>query len=397
MNRQSGPERPYDVVLFGATGYVGELTAEYLLEHAPDGCRWALAGRSRAKLEKLRDRLAALDSVRAADVALVTADAGDKAAMRALAESAHVVASTVGPYIWYGQELVAACAEAGTDYTDLTGEPEFVDLTYVRHDAQARKSGARIVHACGFDSVPHDLLAYFTVQQLPEGVPLTVDGFVRASGIISGGTLASSLAIASRQRQAKAAAEERGRYEPQPAGRRVRAPLGAPRFSKETGMWALPLPTLDPQVVRRSAAALERYGPDFRYRHYASVKRLPIALAGPVGLGVVWAAAQVSPVRTWLMSRYEPGRGPSAEQRARARFRVRAVGEGGGQRVFTEVTGGDPGYGETAKMLAEASLCLALDDLPATAGQVTTATAMGDALIGRLRDAGMPFRLCHAD
>ncbi|MGW2598581.1 saccharopine dehydrogenase family protein [Streptomyces klenkii] len=396
MNRRNGPQRPYDVVLFGATGFVGRLTAEYLLAHAPEGFRWALAGRSRTKLERLREGLAALDPVRAAEPALITADAADPAAMRELAESAHVVASTVGPYIRYGRELVAACAEAGTDYTDLTGEPEFVDLTYLRHDAQARRSGARIVHACGFDSAPHDLLAYFTVRQLPEGVPLTVDGFVRASGIISGGTLATSLLIAARQRQAKAAARERSRYEPPPAGRQVRAPLGAPRFSKETGTWALPLPTLDPQVVRRSAAALDRYGPDFRYRHYASVKRLPMALAGTAGLGALAAAAQVAPVRSWLSRLYEPGRGPGAEQRARAWFQVRAVGEGGGRRVFTEVTGGDPGYGETAKILAEASLCLALDDLPETSGQVTTAVAMGDALTGRLEAAGIRFRVRYS-
>ncbi|MFI1183736.1 saccharopine dehydrogenase family protein [Streptomyces sp. NPDC020799] len=396
MNRQAEPQRPYDVVLFGATGFVGELTAEYLLAHAPQGCRWALAGRDRRKLERLRDRLAALDPARAAEVALVTADASDRSAMRALAESAHVVASTVGPYIWYGQELVAACAEAGTDYTDLTGEPEFVDLTYARHHARARETGARLVHACGFDSMPHDLCVYFTVQHLPEGVPLTVDGFVRASGLISGGTLSTSLTIAGRPRQARAAARERRRHEPSPAGRRVRAPLGVPRFSKETGTWALPLPTLDPQVVRRSAAGLDRYGPDFRYRHYASVKSLPMALAGPVGVGALAAAAQVPPVRTWLMNRYEPGRGPGPEQRARAWFQVRAVGEGDGRRVFTEVSGGDPGYGETAKMLAEASLCLALDDLPHTAGQVTTAMAMGDALIGRLDTAGLRFRVRHA-
>ncbi|MFE0043360.1 saccharopine dehydrogenase family protein [Streptomyces albireticuli] len=396
MNRQDGPERPYDVVLFGATGFVGRLTAEYLLAHGPKGLRWALAGRGRAKLERLREDLAAVDPERAAEVSVVTADARDRAAMRVLAESAHVVASTVGPYIWYGEELVAACAEAGTDYTDLTGEPEFVDLTYVRHQARARETGARLVHACGFDSMPHDLLAYFTVRQLPEGVPLTVDGFVRAFGVVSGGTLTSSLTILARQRQALAAARERRRYEPVPSGRKVRVPLAAPRFSKETGTWALPLPTLDPQVVRRSAAALERYGPDFRYRHYASVKTLPMALVGTAGVGAVAAVAQVPPARTWLMNRYEPGRGPGPERRARAWFQVRAVGEGGGRRVFTEISGGDPGYGETAKMLAEASMCLALENLPTTSGQVTTATAMGDALIGRLGAAGIPFRVRHA-
>ncbi|GAA0445191.1 saccharopine dehydrogenase NADP-binding domain-containing protein [Streptomyces sp. NPDC046215] len=395
MNRQKPSERTYDVVLFGATGFVGELTAEYLLTHAPQGCRWALAGRGTAKLERLRERLAVLDPDRAAKVDVVRADAGDRAAMRALAESARVVASTVGPYLWYGEELVAACAEAGTDYTDLTGEAEFVDLMWMRYDERARRSGARIVHACGFDALPHDLSVYFNVQQLPEGVPLTVDGFVRSSGRISGGTLVTSLAILARQRQARAAARERRRYEPAPAGRRVRAPLGAPRFSRETGTWALPLPTIDPQVVRRSAASLDRYGPDFRYRHYASVKTLPVALAGPVGVGALAAAAQVPAVRSWLSARYEPGRGPGPEVRERAWFQVRAVGEGGGRRAFTEVSGGDPGYGETAKMLAEASLCLALDELPETAGQVTAAAAMGDALIERLRGAGIGFRVCH--
>ncbi|WP_199814870.1 saccharopine dehydrogenase family protein, partial [Streptomyces sp. NRRL WC-3549] len=192
MNRQHGAERPLDIVLFGATGFVGSLTAARLAAYAPDGCRWALAGRSLPGLERLRERLAA-DDPRCADLPLLRADADDAESLRELAESAHVVASTVGPYLHHGEKLVAACAEAGTDYADLTGEEEFVDTVYLRHDTRARETGARIVHACGFDSVPHDLGAYFTVQQLPEGVPLTVDGFVRAGAAFSGGTFASAL------------------------------------------------------------------------------------------------------------------------------------------------------------------------------------------------------------
>ncbi|WP_432076317.1 saccharopine dehydrogenase family protein [Streptomyces wuyuanensis] len=395
MNRQNGPDRPYDIVLFGATGFVGALTAEYLAAHAPEGCRWAVAGRSLARLEQLRERLTAVAPA-CADLPLVVADAADPDSLAALAESTRVVATTVGPYVWYGEPLVAACAEAGTDYADLTGEPEFVDSVYVRHDARARETGARLVHACGFDSVPHDLGVYFTVRQLPQDVPLRVDGFVRAGGIFSGGTFASALTAMGRQRQAARMARERRLHEPRLMGRRARAPLGAPRFSRETGAWALPLPTLDPRVVARSAAGLERYGPDFQYRHYASVKTLPMALGGPVALGALAALAQAGPAREWLMKRYEPGRGPSAEQRERSWFRVRFVGEGGGRRVFTEVSGGDPGYGETAKMLAESALCLALDELPATAGQVTTAVAMGDALLARLRAAGIVFRVADA-
>ncbi|HEY9367125.1 saccharopine dehydrogenase family protein [Streptomyces sp.] len=387
--------RTYDVVLFGATGFVGELTAEYLAEHAPDDCRWALAGRSPAKLEAVRERLAARWP-HCAELPLLRADAEDADSLRELAESTRVLATTVGPYVWYGDGLVAACAEAGTDYLDLTGEAEFVDRTYVRHDARARETGARIVHACGFDSMPYDLGVYYTVQQLPEDVPLRIDGFVRAGAIFSGGTFASALTAMGRGRQMLRAAHERRLHEPRLVGRRARTQLGGPRFSAETGAWALPMPTLDPQVVARSAAALQRYGPDFRYRQYASVRTLPMALGGAAVVGASVGAAQLPPVRRWLMSRYEPGQGPSAERRARSWFTVRFVGEGGGRRVFTEVSGGDPGYDETAKMLAEAALSLAFDPLPNTSGQVTTAVAMGDALIARLRAAGIRFRVADA-
>ncbi|MER6213567.1 saccharopine dehydrogenase family protein [Streptomyces sp. NPDC001272] len=392
----SRPGRDFDLVLFGATGFVGALTAEYLARHAPAGCRWALAGRDLGKLERLRARLAGLDPACAA-LPLLRADARDSGAVREVAGRTRVLATTVGPYVWYGAELVAACAAAGTDYVDLTGEPEFVDRMYVAHDARARETGARLVHACGFDSVPADLGAYFTVGLLPAGVPLRVDGFVRSSALASGGTLASALTALGRGPQTLAAARQRRLYQPRLPGRRVRGPVGAPRFSRETGTWALPLPTLDPLVVTRSAAALERYGPDFRYRHYASVRHLPVAVGGAAAVGAAAALAQVPAARRWLMARWEPGSGPDAERRARSWFTVRFVGEGGGRRVFTEVSGGDPGYGETAKMLAESALCLAYDALPETAGQLTTAVAMGDALLGRLQKSGIRFRVAARD
>ncbi|WP_369227096.1 trans-acting enoyl reductase family protein [Streptomyces sp. R39] len=388
MRRLKTTDRPYDLVLFGATGFVGELTAEYLAAHAPKGLRWAVAARDGRRLEALRERLPG-----GAGVGLLRADAAEPATVRALAEHARVVASAVGPYLRHGESLVAACADTGADYLDLCGEPEFVDLMYVRHDARARETGARLVHACGFDSVPHDLGAYFTVRQLPEGVPLTVDGFVTGDAAFSGGTFASALDQFARPRQLIAAARDRARHEPRLMSRRTSAPTGVPRFAPEVGAWALPLPTIDPRIVRRSAKALDRYGPDFRYRHYAAVEHLPVALGGIAAVGAVAAAAQLPPARRWLSDRLKPGTGPDAQRRARSWFTVRFVGEGGGRRVFTEVSGGDPGYGETAKMFAEAALCLAFDDLPPTAGQVTTAQAMGDALTERLRAAGIGFRV----
>jgi saccharopine dehydrogenase (NAD+, L-glutamate forming) len=191
-------------------------------------------------------------------------------------------------------------------------------------------------------------------------------------------------------RQTQQAHKQRRQAEPRDERRRVRL---AAKPHRALGYWALPLPTIDPQVIATSARALERYGPDFAYGHYAAVKKLPVAVAGVGGLASLFAMAQVPPVRKALLGRLAPGDGPSEEQRAKGWFKVRFVGEGGGKRVLTEVAGGDPGYTETAKMLAESALCLAQDDLPPSSGQVTTAVAMGDALIARLQRAAISFRV----
>ncbi|MFC6881727.1 MULTISPECIES: saccharopine dehydrogenase family protein [Actinomadura] len=384
-------EREYDIVLFGATGFTGALTAEYLAEHAPATTRWALAGRNEAKLRAVRDRLAAIDPA-CAELPLLHADTGDVASIKEVARSTRVVITTVGPYVRYGEPLVAACAESGTDYLDLTGEPTFIDRMYVEHHAEAVRSGARIVHAAGFDSIPHDLGAYFTVKHLPEGVPLHVEGFVRANATISGGTLHSAIGIFSDVRGMINAERERRRVEsPVPRGRTIR--VSRRPVPRTRARWTLPFPSIDAQIVTRSAAANERYGPDFSYGHYVAVKRLPVAVGLAAGAGAAVALAQLPPTRSLLLRLRAPGDGPSAEQRAGHWFSVKFAGEGGGRRVVTEVSGGDPGYGETAKMLAESALCLAFDDLPASAGQVTTATAMGDALIERLDRAGITFRV----
>jgi short subunit dehydrogenase-like uncharacterized protein len=387
-----GGDRRYDLVLFGGTGFTGGLTAEYLARNAPAGLRWALVGRNQAKLEALRSRLAAIDPT-AAELDLLTADVDDPESLRRVAESTAVVITTVGPYALYGGPLVAACAEAGTDYVDLTGEPEFVDRTWVLHHARAVETGARLVHCCGFDSIPHDLGAYFTVLQLPEGVPLKVEGFVRAGAEFSGGTYHSAVNGFGRARQTLRAAKERRAAEPRPSDRRVSAVKGALRRDATAGGWVLALPTVDPQIIRRSARALERYGPDFSYGHYMVAKRLPTVAGLVGGIGVVALLAQAPPTRKLLLRAKKQGDGPSPEKRAKSWFRIRFVGEGGGKRVVTEVSGGDPGYDETAKMLAESGLCLALDELPRTAGQVTTAQAMGDALLARVRAAGIGFRV----
>ncbi|MFF3441705.1 saccharopine dehydrogenase family protein [Streptosporangium sp. NPDC002721] len=431
-------DRSYDIVLFGATGFTGALTADYLARHAGPSLRWALAGRNRARLEAVRERIGL------PELPLLYADATDPASLAEIARQARVVATTVGPFLTYGEPLVAACAEAGTHYADITGESEFVDRMFVRHHERARRTGAKLVHSCGFDSIPHDLGAYFTVKNLPRGVPLEVSGFVRASAAASGGTVHSAVTVLSRLRQSAEAARLRRELEERPwarpatetgargatgsvteavAGYRTtiaagsaasagsaisadsatssgavavsgsRKARGGPGSIRYVGGWALPLPTLDPQVVARSARALECYGPDFTYRHHLAVKWLPAALGLAAGAGALGLLAQIPPARSLLLRRFAPGDGPGAEQRARSWFKVTFLGRGGGARVVTEVAGGDPGYDETAKMLGESALCLATDDLPDVSGQVTTAVAMGDALVDRLRRAGITFRV----
>jgi short subunit dehydrogenase-like uncharacterized protein len=352
--------------------------------------RWALVGRNREKLEAVAARLEAA-AAQGPVPEIVVADAGDAGAMREVAESTRVVVTTVGPYILYGGPLVAACAAAGTDYADLTGEPEFVDRTWTKHHAEAERSGARIVHCCGFDSIPHDLGAYFTVKQLPEGVPLTVNGYVRSNASFSGGTYHSAINAFSRARQTLSASKERRQAEQRPSGRSIHSAPNRVRRMPELGGWAVPLPTIDGPIVLRSAAVLDRYGPDFTYGHNLLAKHLTSVGALAAGVGTGFALAQLPPTRKLLLKMKSPGDGPSEAKREQSWFKIVFVGEGGGKRVVTEVKGGDPGYSETSKMLAESGLSLAFDDLPERAGQLTTAAAMGEPLLERLQKAEISF------
>ncbi|MDE3132811.1 MAG: saccharopine dehydrogenase NADP-binding domain-containing protein [Acidobacteriota bacterium] len=395
-------QRSYDLVLFGATGFVGELTAEYLAQKAPEQARIALAGRSAERLEDLRQGL------ERPDWGALVADVGDAESITALAQAGRVVISTVGPYMRYGEPLVAACAAAGTDYVDLTGESEFVDLMYLRYHAAAKQSGARLVHSCGFDSIPYDLGALFTVSQLPDDVPIALRGFGAASGSISGGTFHSAVGQlgrlketgrVSRQRRAVERNAEDGRLA---AGRSVRGIPGRPHNEPLAGGWVVPVPTIDPQHVLRSARLNPAYGPDFSYSHYIVTKRLGTTVGLGLGVGVVATLAQLEPTRNLVLRLRSPGSGPSAERRARSFFRVRLVADYGAatprRRLITEVRGGDPGYGETAKMLAESALALAFDEnLPQLGGgQWTPALALGQPLIERLVRAGIEFEVVEA-
>jgi short subunit dehydrogenase-like uncharacterized protein len=389
-------ERAFDIVVFGATGFTGGMTAEYLARNAPAHLRWAIAGRSAASLERVKQRLLAIDAG-CARVGVIEARVEDDASLARMASQTRVLLTTVGPFIDYGEPVVRACIEQGTDYIDSTGEPAFSALLLERYAEPARARGVRVVPSCGYDAIPADLGAFFTVRALANGAaldrPVRLAGYLSAEAKFSGGTERSAIkAMADLPATAGARAEVNAAR----AGARIRISAAKLERRPELGGWVAPLPTIDAAVVTRSAAALAAYGPDFSYAHHAVIGPLWRVIAGALAIGFVALLARFAPTRALLLALVQkPGQGPSAEQMQRSWFKLRMVAESDGRALQTEIAGGDPGYGETSKMLAESALCLALDGaaLPRASGVLTPAVAMGEALLARLQRAGLQFRV----
>lgn len=398
--------REHDVVLLGATGFVGRLVARHLALHAPAGTRVALAGRSADRLAEVRDALPS----RAHTWPLVLADSHDDATLADLAASARVVVSTVGPYARHGLPLVAACARAGTHYADLTGETPFVREAADRHDAVARSTGARLVHACGYDSVPSDLgvlVLHRRASSDGAGPLRDVRLLARARGGVSGGTVESALGIV--EHAARSAAVRRLLADPYALSPDRAAEPSTPQPPDVQpvrvlpgGRWAAPFPmaSFNSRVVRRSNALQGwAYGRELRYAEAMGVGRGlrgAVAVVGiTAGLGVGVAALALPPTRALVRRALPAGSGPSEATRESGWFRMDLVGvTADGRHYRAEVAGpGDPGYAATGVMLGEAALALALDEdrLPDRAGSLTPAAGLGDVLVDRLRAAGHTY------
>ncbi len=378
-----------DLVVYGATGFTGGLVAEYLGRRLRGTqVRWAIAGRNADKLRDVRRRLAD-EHAAWGELPIVIASADDPTSLRAMVDGTRVVITTVGPFAKYGEPLLAACAEAGTDYLDITGEPDFWKDSIARYDEVAKKSGAIIVSCCGFDSIPHDLTVFFAAQHLPGDGPVHARGYVSAVGDFSGGTFNTAL-------QAFADGIGPGKGGGGSGGKSSRGPRPKIHRSEEAQAWVAPMPTVDPLVVRRSGKLLPNvYGEGFSYAHYLQAKdgaQLAKVLGGVAALVV---GAKIPFVRRKLAAWRPPGTGPDAAARARHWFRVHVVAERGGARVRAEMRGGDPGYTETAKMVAESALCLVQQraSLPFAGGVLTPAAAFGSALVDRLRARGIELEI----
>jgi short subunit dehydrogenase-like uncharacterized protein len=402
-------DRGLDVVVFGATGFVGRLVGEYLAIHAPEGVGVGLAGRSEERLAQARAGLGPA----AADWPLLVADSDDPASLAALAGRTRVIATTVGPYRRSGLPLVEACASAGTHYADLSGEVLFMRESAERHHDAAAAAGARIVHACGFDSIPSDLGVLLLHEAVRadgagdlEATTLVVKGM---KGGVSGGTVASLKGqldeIKGRSDLQRIVADP---YALSP-DRSAEPDLGDERDLRrverddDLGIWVGPfvMAAANTRVVRRSNALQDwAYGRRFRYREvtgFGSGPAAPVkAGAMTAGLGGLQAGLNLAPTRR-LLDRVlpDPGEGPDEDSRRNGFFRIEidARTSSGARYVSRVAARGDPGYAATAVMLGETALCLALDRdrLPDRAGVLTPATAMGTALVDRLRAAGQTF------
>ncbi|MFT7581586.1 MAG: short subunit dehydrogenase-like uncharacterized protein [Myxococcota bacterium] len=406
-------KRKYDVVLYGATGFTGKLVADYLAKAygATGDLKWALGGRSEAKLEAVR-----ADLVKrwpdAATLPLVVADSRDPASLTAMAKLAKVVCTTVGPYAKYGSELVAACAAEGTDTCDLTGETQWVRRMVDEHHAVAAASGARIVNCCGFDSIPSDLgtlvLQEHAIAQHGQPVKDVTLYVWKMKGTASGGTIDTARTTIAAVKQDPSLRKILGNpYACNPEGERSGpdgGDLNWAKFDPAIGRWVGPfvMASTNTRIVRRSNALLGyRYGKDFRYREVTRFSKglrgrlEAMAMAGALGGLLVGLATPLTrPILDRLLP--DPGEGPSPETIEAGFFDMRIKGSIGGKDLTVKVRGErDPGYGATAIMLGEAAVCLAKDRtaLPKAAGVLTPATGMGMVLVERLRAAGMTFEV----
>ena len=395
--------REFDVILFGATGYTGQLVADHLAAHG-GGARLALAGRNRERLQHVCSEIRT-------SLPLLVGDSQDPAFVTQLAQRAKVVCTTVGPYSLYGERLVAACADQGTSYCDLTGEVNFVRHMIDRYEARARESGARIVHSCGFDSIPSDLGTFYLQEQARARWGAPCDD-VRARvtkmrGGSSGGTVASGLEVMkATQNDSELRKLLLSPYSLNPTGQQTgpdEPDRYLPRQDPDFG-WVAPfiMAACNTRIVRRTNAVLDYpYGRNFRYDEAIATGQGPKGLAAASGIsagtmGMV-VCMTVPPLRK-ISERYlpKPGQGPTREQRETGFFVYELVGTRGQDQIRVRVSADrDPGYGATSKMLGQAALCLALDAdrLPVQGGSWTPASAMGGALIERLNKVGVRFEV----
>lgn len=377
-------DRPFDIILFGATGFTGGLIARYLILHADqENVRIALAGRNAEKGKQLIRELSQ-EIPEAVTPEWITADVNDPSTLESMTQATRVIMNAAGPFALYGIPVVEACVRQGTHYLDITGEPDYVHDVHTHFDAHAREKGIAIISACGFDSLPADLGTFLAVQSFEDRSRITVRSFFRTNARFSGGTWRT--AILAIHRRATGRSSQRPRPESGHRSRKVPIKL---HFQRQLKRWAIPMPVVDPHIVKRSARDMpEVYGPSFAYAQFFTTGTFFKALKIIVPIALVFLLIRIPAIRRMLLNRSAPGSGPNPEQRARSRFEVRLFGENGHESTEVIFSGGDPGYDETSKMFSEAAFC-ALEKArngKLKGGVLSPASALGMDLIERLKN-----------
>ena len=407
-------KREFDVVVWGATGFTGKWVAKHLYDHyTQDTLRWAVAGRNANKIDELRDFIGDKEK----EITSLIADSNDEISLQKMVKKTKVIISTVGPYAYYGSLLVKACAEAGTHYVDLTGEVPWMRDMIDEYHTTAIKSGARIVHSCGFDSIPSDMGNYFIQSRAKEKFNNYLNSvrfaLVKSKGGVSGGTVHSLLNVIEQAVKDKKIRRLMGNpysLNPDPSFKGVdKGDQRSAKYSDELGKWTAPfvMAGINTRIVRRSNALMGfKYGKDFSYTETMATgagfkgRSAASSIAGGLSLFTI---VGLSKVGRKLISKILPsqGEGPNVDPENPGFYNIAFFGETkGGDKLRAKVTGdADPGYGSTSKMLAESAICLALceDKLEVGGGFWTPSSAMGDHLLNRLEDnAGLTFELVES-
>lgn len=400
----------FDIILFGATSFVGQITAKYLAKKygVNKSIKWAIAGRSHTKLKQLKQELTTIDPA-ASQLEIFTADSSDFESLCNITNKTKVILTTVGPYYLYGEQLVAACAETGTDYCDLTGEAAFARKMQDKYASKAKQTGSRIIHCCGFDSMPSDLGVHFTNQQSLEKFQepvIAVNTYVtKMKGTASGGTIASMVAILDAIRKDHSLSKQiKNPYCLCPDDKRsgVRQKSNNTYyFSKDINKWVAPfvMASINTKIVHASNALQNYpYGKEFHYNEMSACKNKLKAMTLHFSLIMLFATLYNKFTRKFILKYFlpKPGEGPTIEQQENGKFELTMhATTKSGHKFITKVCGDkDPGYGSTAQMFAEAGICLATDisKQQISGGFWTPASILGDKLITRLsNNAGVKF------
>ncbi|MBK9255634.1 MAG: saccharopine dehydrogenase NADP-binding domain-containing protein [Saprospiraceae bacterium] len=374
-------DKKYDITLFGATGFTGQIISKYLAEKSSsENIIWAIAGRNEAKLIEVQK------SLHGVIPDIVIADVKDKISLSEMCRQSRVLMNAVGPFNWYGLSVVESCIQHNCHYLDITGEPTFVHDCFVKYHQKAEENNITVVNCCGFDSIPADFATWVTVQKLPVDQPKSVRCFVRTNATFSGGTLTTAINALYQQSKGRKASLK---YKKNPLAPVLKRNI---HFNPDINGWAIPMPVVDPHIVKRSAFRMpEIYGEAFSYGQFfvrssfgKVVKTIfPIVIAGLM--------VRFKFFRDWLYRKFKPGTGPSETRRNISKFEVICIGELGNLKVKTVFSGGDPGYDETAKMFSQSAFCILNKQKENSLkfGVLTPVEALNQELIHRLKKEGI--------